>query len=54
VNLVIATMNGRTINRSVLLPVVYLSVPPIPANALITDVGVVLTDQNGNPVLTSS
>jgi len=54
VNLVIATMNGRTINRSVLLPVVYLSVPPISANALITDVGVVLTDQNGSPVLTSS
>ena len=53
VNLVITTMNGRTINRSILLPVLYLSVPPIPPNALITDAGVVLTDQNGNPVLTS-
>jgi hypothetical protein len=51
VNLMITTINGRTINRSILLPVLYLSVPPIPPNALITDAGVVLTDQNGNPVL---
>jgi hypothetical protein len=53
VNLVITTTNGRTISRSILLPVLYLSVPPVPANALLTDTGVVLTDQNGNPVLTS-
>ena len=53
VTLVIATTNGRTIQRSILLPVVYLSVPPIPSNALVTNAGVVLTDQNGNPVLTS-
>ena len=53
VNLLITTLNGRTINRSILLPVLYLSVPPIPPNALITDAGVVLTDQNGNPVLIS-
>lgn len=51
VNLMITTINGRTINRSILLPVLNLSVPPIPPNALITDTGVVLTDQNGNPVL---
>jgi hypothetical protein len=53
VNLVIATTNGRTISRSILLPVLYLSVSPVPPNALLTDTGVVLTDQNGNPVLTS-
>ncbi len=53
VTLVITTVNGRTIQRSILLPVLYLSVPAVPANALITDAGVVLTDQNGNPVLTS-
>lgn len=52
VTLVINTVNGRTIQRSILLPVIYLSVPPVPPNALITDTGVVLTDQNGNPVLT--
>ena len=53
VNLVITTVNGRAINRTILLPVLYLSVPPIPPNALITDTGVVLTDQNGNPVVTT-
>ena len=53
VNLVITTTNGRTISRSILLPVLYLSVSPVPPNALLTDTGVVLTDQNGNPVLTS-
>ena len=53
VNLVITTTNGRTISRSILLPVLYLSVSPVPPNALLTNTGVVLTDQNGNPVLTS-
>lgn len=53
VNLAIGTTNGRTINRSVLLTVIYLSAPPIPPNALVTDAGIVLTDQNGNPVLIS-
>ena len=53
VNIMITTVNGRTINRTILLPVLNLSVPPIPPNALVTDTGVVLTDQNGNPVLTS-
>lgn len=51
VTLAISTVNGRTVNRSILLPVLNLSVPPIPPNALLTDLGVVLTDQNGNPVL---
>jgi hypothetical protein len=53
VTLAIATENGRVVQRSILLPVLYLSIPPIPPNALITDTGVLLTDQNGNPVLTS-
>jgi hypothetical protein len=53
VTLVMATVNGRRIQRSILLPVVNLSVPPVPPNALITDSGVILTDQNGNPVLTA-
>jgi hypothetical protein len=53
VNLMIGTANGRTINRTILLPVLYLSVPPIPPDALVTDAGIVLTDQNGNPVLIS-
>jgi hypothetical protein len=49
----ITTLNGRVLQRSVLLPVLMLSVPAIPPNALITTAGVVLTDQNGNPVLSS-
>jgi hypothetical protein len=50
----INTINGRSLQRSVLLPVLLLSVPAVPPNALITTAGVVLTDQNGNPVLSGS
>jgi hypothetical protein len=50
----ITTTNGRSLQRSVLLPVLLLSVPAIPPNALVTASGVVLTDQNGNPVLSGS
>src|SRR6185436_8162381 len=39
VTVAISTTNGRTINRSILLPVLNLSVPPIPPNALLTDLG---------------
>ena len=53
ITLAIVTTSGRTIQRSILLPVLELSVPPMPANAIQTSAGVVLTDQNGNPVLTS-
>jgi hypothetical protein len=51
VTIVIGTVSGRTLQRSVLLPVLYLSVPPIPADALATDTGVVITDQNGSPII---
>jgi hypothetical protein len=50
----ITTINGRSLHRSVLLPVLLLSTPVVPSNALITATGVVLTDQNGNPVLSGS
>lgn len=53
ITLLMATTNGRTIQRSVLLPVLELSVPPIPATAIQISAGVVLTDQNGNPVLSA-
>ena len=49
----IATINGRSLQRTVLLPVLMLSIPAVPPNALITTAGVVLTDQNGNPLLSS-
>ena len=47
----ITTTIGRVIQRSILLPVLELSAPPVPANAIQTSAGVVLTDQNGNPIL---
>jgi hypothetical protein len=50
----IMTTNGRSLQRSVLLPVLLLSVPAIPPNALVTATGVAITDQNGNPVLSNS
>jgi hypothetical protein len=51
VTLVIGTYSGRTLQRSILLPVLLLSVPPVPPNAIQTAGGLVLTDQNGNPLL---
>lgn len=47
----IVTTNGRTISRSVFLPVIQLATPAASAMALETDTGAMLTDQNGNPVL---
>jgi hypothetical protein len=53
VTVLITTVNGRTLQRSILLPVLYLSVPPVPADALETGTGLVLVDQNGNPIVTA-
>jgi hypothetical protein len=47
----ISTTNGRSLVRSVLLPVLSLSVSVIPADALLASAGTALTDQNGNPIL---
>jgi hypothetical protein len=47
----IATVSGRVLERSVLLPVLMLSNPAVPPNAIVTASGIVITDQNGNPVL---
>ena len=54
ITMIVTTANGRTIQRSVLVPVLNLSVPPIPPDALETDTGAVVTDQNGNPILAPS
>ena len=53
VTLAITTINGRTIQRSILLPVLLLSSPPVPENAIQTDAGVALTDQSGNAMIAS-
>jgi len=54
ITILITTVNGRSLQRSILLPVLELSSPIAPATAILTNTGAVLTDQNGNPVLASS
>jgi hypothetical protein len=51
ITFLITTTNGRSLQRSVLLPVLPLSVPVASSAAIVTSTGMVLTDQNGNPVL---
>ena len=48
----VGTANGRSIHRSVVLPVIALSIMSNPSAALQTDSGFPITDQNGSPVLT--
>jgi hypothetical protein len=45
--------SGRTLQRTVLLPVVALSSPSVPENAIETTTQVPLTDQNGDPIVNS-
>ena len=52
ITVIVSTSSGRTLQRSILLPVLYLSTPPMPPSAIQTSSGLVITDQNGNPVLT--
>jgi len=51
ITVLISTINGRTLQRSILLPVLELSAPSVPAGAIDISAGAVLTDQNGNPIL---
>jgi hypothetical protein len=48
-----ALASGRTLQRSILLPVVALSLPSVPANAIETTTQDPLTDQDGNPIVNS-
>lgn len=50
----LATASGRTLGRAVLLPVLGLATATAPASALTTDLGAVVTDAQGNPILTGS
>ncbi len=45
VTLLITMVSGRTIQRTPLLPVIPLSTTTPPADAIVTDTGVVITDQ---------
>lgn len=51
VTLTVGTQAGRTLSRSVLLPVLALAAAPVTPNVLTTDAGVALTDVNGNALL---
>lgn len=53
VTLLVTTSSGRTLQRSILLPVLSLSTLTAPATAIVTSSGLMITDQNGNPVLTA-
>jgi hypothetical protein len=48
-----ALASGRTIQRSILLPVIPLSVPATLPNSIQTSSQISLNDQNGNPLVTS-
>ena len=54
VTLRVGTQAGRTLSRSVRLPVLALSVPPSTHETLLTDDGQPLTDQLGRPLQVSS
>lgn len=50
VTLTIGTQAGRTIARSVLLPVAALATQVMAVDGITTNVGTSLTDQNGSPI----
>lgn len=54
VQITMSTLNGRTIGRTVLLPVQEMAAVPPPTSVLTTEAGAVVTDQNGNPILVAS
>ena len=54
VQITIVTVNGRTIGRAVLLPVLALLSSAAPTTGLTNDQGATITDQNGNPILIGS
>ena len=49
----ITTTSGRSVNRSILLPVMALSTPAVLQNAIQTSEGLMLTDHSGNPLLSA-
>ncbi len=54
VTLTIGTQAGRTLSRSVLLPVLALTSTPLASGALETETGSELVDEFGNPLLLGS
>jgi hypothetical protein len=54
IQVTIGTADGRTVSRVILLPVQSLAVASAPTNALTSNTGLIVTDQNGNPILIGS
>lgn len=50
----ITTTNGRSLHRSILLPVQALAGTTVPSSILTTSTGAIVTDQNGDPILLGS
>jgi hypothetical protein len=53
VTITIGTQSGRTIGRTVALPVLALATQTVPAAAITDQTGAPITDQNDNPLTTS-
>jgi len=47
----VITVNGRRLQRAILLPVISMADPTSPAGVIEISSGVALTDHNGNPLL---
>lgn len=54
VQVTLATTSGRVLHRAILLSVQSLAAPAVPASALTTEAGAIISDQNGNPILIGS
>lgn len=50
VTVTIGTNSGRTLNRTILLPVLSLATPPVPPQALTDQLGSPITDQQDDPI----
>lgn len=53
VTILVTMASGRTLQRGILLPVIAMSSPSIPGNAIETTTQDPLTDQDGNPIVGS-
>jgi hypothetical protein len=53
VTVTIGTNSGRTIGRTVILPVLSLATPPVPSDAITDQTGAAITTQTDQPITTS-
>jgi hypothetical protein len=53
VTITVGTNAGRSLSRTVMLPVQALATPPVPAAAITDQTGAPITDQTGQPITAS-